>query len=146
MGMMTDRQISAWQQEHGIEPATGEYLKNLEALSQFAYDLIRTIEIEKSGIRDGDGAWHGSDVIGALCRDGRNLLATVRERPEGYYDTAECGICHEEIHGGGCSMPWPQPDGPEGHFCWACTGMALSGALSAPHQDEVCSPPSDVPF
>lgn len=77
MGIMTDREISAWQHEHGIEPATDKYLMSLERMSKFAYDLIRVIELEKSGIRDGDGAWHGSDVISGFCLDGKELLSAM---------------------------------------------------------------------
>ena len=33
------------------------------------FELIKIIELEISGIRDGDGYWHGSDVIGGLEAD-----------------------------------------------------------------------------
>ena len=77
MGMSTTLKIAEWQKERGIDPATGQHLENLEALSQFAYGLIKVIELEKSGIRDGDGSWHGSDVIGAMCANGTELLNAV---------------------------------------------------------------------
>jgi hypothetical protein len=69
MGSMTDAQIAAWQKATGITPATGDRAKLLEAMSQAAFELIRTIELERSGIRDGDGWWHGSDVMGHAAGD-----------------------------------------------------------------------------
>ncbi|MGA8649992.1 MAG: hypothetical protein WB677_05120 [Xanthobacteraceae bacterium] len=69
MGSRTDAQIECWQEEAGIKPAIGERAKILEALSQAAFDAIKIIELERSGIRDGDGYWHGSDVIGGMAGD-----------------------------------------------------------------------------
>jgi len=37
-----------------IEPATGERLRALNEASALAFKLIKIIELEKSGIRDGD--------------------------------------------------------------------------------------------
>jgi hypothetical protein len=83
MGTITDLRIANWQREAGIEPATGKRAEILEALSKAAYEAIRIIELERSGIRDGDGFWHGSDVIGhmtgdltGLCKD---LMAYAAE-------------------------------------------------------------------
>ena len=66
MGQQTDAAIAAWQNEAGIEPAAGARLDALQRLSRLAYDLIRVVELERSGIRDGDGFWHGSDPLGGL--------------------------------------------------------------------------------
>ena len=63
MGQMTDARIAAWQETHGIEAAEGARAEKLRELSRLAYELIRMIELEMSGIRDGDGAWHGSDPL-----------------------------------------------------------------------------------
>jgi hypothetical protein len=38
----------------------------LEDLSQAAFQIIKVVELERSGIRDGDGYWHGGDVMGGL--------------------------------------------------------------------------------
>jgi hypothetical protein len=62
MSSWTDAKIAAWQKEAGIEPATGERAKLLDEMSKAAFELIKMIELERSGIRDGDGCWHGSDV------------------------------------------------------------------------------------
>ena len=64
MGQITDERIAAWQQAAGIEPATGAQLERLEEMQEEGVNLIRIIELERSGIRDGDGSWHGSDPLG----------------------------------------------------------------------------------
>ena len=64
MGQMTDATIAAWQETAGIEPAKGDRLEKLRELSRLAYELIQVIELEISGIRDGDGHWYGSDLLG----------------------------------------------------------------------------------
>ena len=67
MGMNTDLQIEDWQKEHGIEPATNEMRQLWCQLQDAAFGAIKIAELEKAGIRDGDGRWHGSDVVvGAL--------------------------------------------------------------------------------
>jgi hypothetical protein len=68
MGAYRDSMIAAWQKQAGIKPATGEECELLEELSHRAYDLIRVIELEKSGIRDGDGNWYGSDALAGTMR------------------------------------------------------------------------------
>ncbi len=64
MGQMTDERISTWQQAAGIEPPTSAQLGRLEEMQEECFNLIRIIELERSGIRDGDGNWHGSDPLG----------------------------------------------------------------------------------
>jgi len=62
-----------------IEPASGKRAKILEALSKAAFEAIKIIELERSGIRDGDGYWDGSDVIGRMTDDLTNLCRRLRE-------------------------------------------------------------------
>jgi len=69
MGMRTDFEIAEWQKKAGIKPATGEQEEILLALSRAAFEAIKIIELERSGIRDGDGFWHGGDVIGHMTSD-----------------------------------------------------------------------------
>ena len=76
MGMRTTEQIENFQKEAGINPAQGERAQLLDELSQKAYDLIRVIELESSGIRDGDGYWHGSDAFGGTVE---GLIEQFRE-------------------------------------------------------------------
>jgi hypothetical protein len=45
-------------------------------MSNAAFELIKVIELEISGIRDGNGYWNGSDAMGgALTR----LMTAVRD-------------------------------------------------------------------
>ena len=67
MGQRTDAAIASWQAEHGIEPARGDVLAALNELSAKAVELIKLIELEKSGIRDGNGLWHGSDPVDGVA-------------------------------------------------------------------------------
>jgi hypothetical protein len=46
-----------------FEPATGERARLLQQMSSAAYLLTRVVEKELSGVRDGDGRWHGSDPL-----------------------------------------------------------------------------------
>jgi hypothetical protein len=69
MGHRTDEAIAAWQKEVGIEPATGAREAILRQLQERAFEAIRICELERSGIRDGDGRWHGGDVIGHMTHD-----------------------------------------------------------------------------
>jgi hypothetical protein len=69
MGQRRDANIRVWQQRAGLEPATGQRLKILEQMSQLAFDLIKVIALERSGIRDGDGQWGGSDPISGIVHE-----------------------------------------------------------------------------
>ena len=66
MGSRTDANIAAWQEQSGIKPATGKRAELLSKLSNAAFETIKLIELERSGIRDGDGYWHGSDPLHAM--------------------------------------------------------------------------------
>ena len=75
MGMRTQLAIEEWQRRAGLEEAQGGRRELLDKLSKAAYELIKFIELEKSGIRDGNGCWH-ADVVSAelggvaeLCRE-----------------------------------------------------------------------------
>jgi hypothetical protein len=74
MGYRTDYDIAQWQEKSGIKPATGKRAELLRDLSNAAFEAIKTIELELSGIRDGDGYWHGADVIGHTIDELAGLL------------------------------------------------------------------------
>ena len=86
MAVMRDANIAAWQQAHGIQPVAGPRGDFLEGLSRAAYDLIRVVELERSGIRDGDGSWSGSDPLDGTIREitaiGLKLFRTRSPEPE----------------------------------------------------------------
>jgi hypothetical protein len=62
-----------------ITPATGERLKRLKEMASRAEILPKILEEEISGVRDGDGFWHGSDplqgTVSDLWRSYQNLEA-----------------------------------------------------------------------
>ena len=75
MGTLTDRNIAEWQAHAGLEPVTGERREILEKMSETAFELIKAIELEKSGIRSGDGRWYGCvDYMLELTHEMRSLF------------------------------------------------------------------------
>lgn len=79
MGRMKDLEIANRQKAAGIEEATDGRARILLALSGACFEAIKIIELEKSGIRDGDGCWHGSDVIGLMCSNLTELSAKLMD-------------------------------------------------------------------
>ena len=79
MGSMTDANLAAFAEHTGIQPAKGERANTLDAMSRHAFDLIKIIELEASGIRDGDGYWHGSDPLGGTVNDIGRQMDRLRE-------------------------------------------------------------------
>ena len=67
MGQLTDARMKAWQQHAGLHPPVAARRELLDRMSECAFKLIRIIECELSGIRDGDGQWHGGDPVGGTC-------------------------------------------------------------------------------
>jgi hypothetical protein len=51
-----------------------------------AFDLIKIIEMEKSGIRDAGGVWYGGDPLGGIVREIVLILDNIRnfenDRPQ----------------------------------------------------------------
>jgi hypothetical protein len=69
MGAYTRMCIARFEEETGIKAATGKAHELLraaqeEALKRGDLDAIQAFELERCGIRDGDGFWHGGDVLG----------------------------------------------------------------------------------
>jgi hypothetical protein len=82
MGSRSDADIREFQKRCGITPATGQYAEDLRAIQEAAFQLIKVIELEHSGIRDGDGHWHGSDVMGHITGEMVALFERLYERPK----------------------------------------------------------------
>ena len=76
MSIMRQRKLDEFASRTGIKPATGETAETLDSLSKTAYECIRVIELERSGIRDGDGFWSGCDPLGHIVDD----LTSLYER------------------------------------------------------------------
>jgi hypothetical protein len=72
MGMRRDADIAEWQRKSGLRPSEQQDL--LRQMSDAAYALIKIIALERSGIRDRDGYWSGSDVVGGTAGDGDDGL------------------------------------------------------------------------
>jgi len=81
MGAYTDAQIRTWQQRAGITPATGDLRLILDAIAHEAATLIEVVALEKSGIRDGDGRWYGSDALESTVRRLNDLTASYVRFP-----------------------------------------------------------------
>lgn len=79
MGSLTDVNIASWQEASGISPATGAKRNLLIDMSYVAFDLIKIIALERSGIRDGAGYWCGSDPLGGLADDLQRMMLRLRE-------------------------------------------------------------------
>jgi hypothetical protein len=69
MGYRDYLAVKEFQERTGIEPAIGEHLDALDRLQDLALVLIKCCELEKCGICDGDGCWHGSDPIQGTISD-----------------------------------------------------------------------------
>ena len=63
MGVYRNSAIECFQKHAGLEPACGQRRELLERMQQLAFDLIKILELEISGIRDGDGYWGYSDPV-----------------------------------------------------------------------------------
>ena len=55
--------IASFQERVGLDPPRGQRLDHLERMQRVAFDLIKILELEKSGIREGDGYWTGCDPV-----------------------------------------------------------------------------------
>jgi hypothetical protein len=63
----TAEELAAQEELPGIKPATGSSAALLSKMERIAADLFNVIGLEKSGVRDGDGYWHGADVLSHSC-------------------------------------------------------------------------------
>ena len=79
MGHIRDGAIKRFQEHAGLEPTCGQRLELLQRMQREAFNLIRILELEISGIRDGNGYWSGSDPVGGTVMD---LAALEHKRDE----------------------------------------------------------------
>src|SRR5262245_11511431 len=105
MEQMRNAAIAAWQSRCGIKEATGDRGDILRKMSDTAFELIKTIELERSGIRDGDGGWSGSDAMGGIAREMAGLCHQWCEPKYDYDDDppASATVPQELDHSG-----WPE--------------------------------------
>jgi hypothetical protein len=77
--------VAAWREEAGIKGVDSECRQVLEALSLAAFELIKIIPLETSGIRDGDGNWCGYDAMHSVAVNVMSLCERFCElRQRGY--------------------------------------------------------------
>ncbi|PRH86914.1 hypothetical protein C5L14_16645 [Labrys okinawensis] len=69
MSVHLDSRVAAWQSKAGLVLPSRDQIAAYDAISETAFKLIKAIELEKSGIRDGNSAWHGSDPLLAYGMD-----------------------------------------------------------------------------
>jgi hypothetical protein len=87
---MTDKTtaLDRTRSNSGFDPnMRGEIVDLWSKLQNVACETIKVAELEKAGVRDGDGFWHG-DVLGALFKD---LKSAVRQLEEHYDKEFERG-------------------------------------------------------
>ncbi len=66
MGQLRDSAIASFQKHAGLDLRCGQQRELLERMQRVAFDLIRILELEISGIRDGDGYWGGCDPVSEM--------------------------------------------------------------------------------
>jgi hypothetical protein len=96
MGATLNAALAAVKELAGIEPACGKRAEALEEMSKKAFELIKTIEREQSGIRDGTGGWTYfnvmsyamTDVVEAI-EDYRAIVREEHRQQKGEYSEAE---------------------------------------------------------
>jgi len=96
MGASRNYQIEKFEAATGLRAATGKRADVLRKLSDQACELVKIIETERSGIRDGDGFWSGSDPLEGTVRDLSNLFQelTKSEKEERVpTDNANLRLC-----------------------------------------------------
>ena len=76
---MRNTNIEIFQEQTGLKPACGQQLDLLERMQQVAFDLIKALELEISGIRDGDGNWGGCYPVSELIFELGTLEHKCRE-------------------------------------------------------------------
>jgi hypothetical protein len=69
MGQKTAAKIRAFREQAGLDEPSPERRKYLAEMKEKAVRLIEYIVLEESGIRGGDGQWHGCDPIAAVICD-----------------------------------------------------------------------------
>lgn len=76
---MNRESVDAVEEATGIRRATGRPRKILDGLQALTAKYLEVLALEKSGIRDGDGFWHGSDVVYGMAQE-------IERGADAYYD------------------------------------------------------------
>jgi len=109
MGMRTEMQIEAWQKNAGLHVPSPTICALWTKLQDACFEAIKIAELEKSGIRDGDSFWHGSDVIGATLSDLQDICARLRAAYDAEWRERTPAL-NAEAQADGCKPPpWDDP-------------------------------------
>jgi hypothetical protein len=87
MGMMTEMRLELWRQDAGVEIPDLQTQELWRKLQKQCFEAIKIAELEVSGIRDGDGYWHGSDVVGGILGDLEHIVLALKARASGGADS-----------------------------------------------------------
>jgi hypothetical protein len=83
-----------------------QWQADLAKLEQGATVILGIIQKERSGVRDGDGCWHGSDALGALPQEARDLTLELERALERRRPPSSGNLCCQE-----CGRPsWSECD------------------------------------
>ena len=107
MGRMTDWKIGEFQEATGLRPATGAHLATLKRLQRTVAEYLEVLALEKSGIRDGDGMWHGGDPVEG---DAKTIERLARRYAEGEVEEEDGPSSWLDWEGGPSSWPDYAPD------------------------------------
>ena len=77
MASQTELKIAEWQSFVGITPAKGRRAEILEKITRHAVSLIQLAALEKSGIRNGDGCWHGGSPFALIAENLKELVESL---------------------------------------------------------------------
>ena len=89
MAQQSDARTKEFAEQTGIHAAEGEKASILKELSRQAYELIKIVELERCGIRDGAGSWYGCDPLGGTAKEIEFLVDR--------YSTPWIGAGHDQI-------------------------------------------------
>ena len=119
-----------------IQPVIGKRGEMLVEMSRQAYKLIQVIELERSGIRDGDGSWHGSDALDGTIHNLKRLFDDEDSCPR-------CGAHMQATHHPACAARDGTPTELDDKTDRAMTGTPIAEVAddAPPWMDEKYDPP-----
>jgi hypothetical protein len=74
--------IAEWQERAGLTSPSPEQRARIQEARKAIYRVLEILTLEESGIRDGDGTWHGSNAFHAVGDTFRQLATDLYEMPD----------------------------------------------------------------
>src|SRR5438046_10357875 len=97
MGQITDARIKEFQERAGLSRPTDKDAEVLRRMKQDAFQQIECIVLELSGIRDGDGQWHGNCPIHALVQQLSDLDNTLSQFDYARWENIDPGVNERKL-------------------------------------------------